>query len=192
MEWFVNINGEPKAPFSEREVSDLLTEVKITTENLAYAEGQNRLAEIKKVHKLFAIQLQQNQSVMETQTTSANPSEDWKMQTKDIPFWKFILAANLFKMNQLDFAEKSGGTITIRARNGKEISGTADELECTIMMKNDLRDFSVKNANKKGQLTFRETHYQMDEEWWDDLQKKIGAEESKSSKALGFLSDWFG
>jgi hypothetical protein len=29
----------------------------------------------------------------------------------------------------------------------------------------------------------------MDEEWWDDLEKKIGAEESKIAKALGILSD---
>ncbi len=119
---------------------------------------------------------------------NATVSEDWIMQTKDTPYWKFILGANLFKKYQLDCIEKKGDVITARVRSGKEVSGKVDELECSITKK-DARDFTVKNTTNKEKITFRETLFQMDEEWWDDLEKKIGAEESKTSKALGVLSD---
>ncbi len=129
---------------------------------------------------------QQKQNEFIQSTSSEIPQDDWIMKAKPTPYWKFLLGANLFKVYQLDFVEKKGSCITVAVQSGKRCSFRIGEFSGKyIKTKEGIRDFIFKStAGPTQKVTFRETLLQMPEEWWDELESKLGASESGLSKVL--------
>lgn len=115
--------------------------------------------------------------------------DDWIMQTKPTPYWKFLLEMNLFKAYQLDYVEKKGNTITVGVKNGKTYSFRIGEFQGSHFKSHgDFRQFTLKSIiGPKKKVIFMETHFQMPEKWWDELEEKLGASETKWSKFSGVL-----
>ncbi len=101
-------------------------------------------------------------------------------------FWKFFLGTNFFKRCQLDFVEKKGDTITVAVRSGKRCCFRIGEFSVKYMRTNQgIRDFMFKSTSGPTQkVVFRETILQMPEEWWDELESKLGVSESAISRVF--------
>ena len=118
-------------------------------------------------------------------------TERWIMETKKIPYWKFIFGANFFKKYQLDRVERDGNIIRVKVLNGNEYSFEVGNFKANfIKTKEGNRDFTIQTiSGPRQRVTFRETLLQMPEEWWDELSGKIGASESGLSKVLHAVKD---
>lgn len=123
-------------------------------------------------------------------STEADALGDWFMQAKPTPYWKFFVGMNFFKAYQLDTIEKKGDLITIRVQSGKTCTFRVGEFKA-VHDKNQykIRVFRIKStAGPKQKMYFVETVLQMPEAWWDEVEKRLDAQESgisKFSQALG-------
>ena len=121
---------------------------------------------------------------------SAGTDMDWIMKTNPTPYWKFILGANLFKAYQLDYVEKKGDVITVAMQSGKRCSFQVGEFKGSYTQAQGVKDVTLKSTtDPKQKILFRETLLQMPEQWWNELETKLGAAETGLSKVLNTVND---
>ena len=119
---------------------------------------------------------------------------NWEMKTAPTSRIKFLLSINPFRFHQLDFVKKHGKKIVVKTLSGKVCFFTEGEFTVRKMTKDTLRGFAFKSTGiRKEKITFWEARFQMETEWWDELEDKISQLEkgktSTLSKILHILGD---